>query len=67
MSYRGRSHAEVEQAVVAPLLTRWRCLLDAADATAAAKHVGRVALATLLHEYGFHDGAVTARALASVD
>lgn len=67
MSYRGRSHAEVERAVVAPLLTRWRCLLDAADATAAAKDVGWVALATLLHRYGFHDGAVTTRALASVD
>ncbi|MET9083060.1 hypothetical protein ABZX77_14395 [Streptomyces sp. NPDC004237] len=67
MSYPGRSHAEVQRAVIPPVLTRWRCLLDAADATATAKDVGWVALATLLHKYGFHDGATTARAVASVD
>ncbi|MFK0156715.1 hypothetical protein ACIQVK_32200 [Streptomyces sp. NPDC090493] len=67
MSYRGRSHAEVEKAVITPVLARWRCLFDAADATAAAKDVGWVALATLLHKYGFHDSAITAKALTSVD
>ncbi|WP_416966686.1 hypothetical protein [Streptomyces sp. 4F14] len=65
MSYRGLSHAEVERAVVPPLLARWRCLLD--DADAPAQDVGWVALATLLHKYGFQDGAVTTGALASVD
>ncbi|WP_225101940.1 hypothetical protein [Streptomyces sp. CoH27] len=67
MSYRGRSHTEVEKTVIRPLLTRWRCLLDAADATPAAKDVAWVALATLLHKYGFHDSAITARALTSID
>lgn len=67
MAYPGRSHTEVETAVVPPLLTRWRCLLDAADVTSATTCVGRVALATLLHKYGFQDGALTAQALASVD
>ncbi|MFF7279500.1 hypothetical protein [Streptomyces griseorubiginosus] len=67
MAYPGRSHAEVEKAVVPPVLTRWRCLLEDADATATDKNVGWVALATVLHKHGFHDSAVTARALASVD
>ncbi|NEA98874.1 hypothetical protein [Streptomyces sp. SID13726] len=67
MSYRGRSHTEVERAVIPPVLARWRCLFDAVDATAAAKDIGWVALATLLHKYGFQDSAVTTRALTSVD
>ncbi|MFE3857056.1 hypothetical protein ACFXPN_38710 [Streptomyces griseorubiginosus] len=67
MSYRGRSHAGVEQAVIPPVLARWRCLLDAGDAPAADRNVGWVALATVLHKHGFHDGALTARALTSVD
>ncbi|MEU0412159.1 hypothetical protein ABZ307_30650 [Streptomyces griseorubiginosus] len=67
MAYPGRSHAEVETAVTGPVLTRWRCLLDAADAPATERNVGWVALATVLHKHGFQDSAVTGNALTSVD
>lgn len=67
MLYPGRSRAEVERGVIPPVLLRWRCLLDAEDIGAATKNVTRVALATLLHKYGFQDPGTTAGALAAVD
>lgn len=67
MLYPGRSWAEVERGVIPPVLLRWRCLLDDEDIGAATKNVTRVALATLLHKYGFQDPGTTAGALAAVD
>ncbi|MCX4848756.1 hypothetical protein [Streptomyces sp. NBC_00893] len=46
---------------------RWRCLFDAEDVGPAAKDIARVALATLLHKYGFQDPGTTAGALRAVD
>lgn len=66
-AYPGRSHTEVEKAVISPVLVRWRCPLDAADATAATTDVGWVALATLLHKHGIQDSDISARASTSVD
>ncbi|MFF9346257.1 hypothetical protein [Streptomyces sp. NPDC014734] len=63
----GRSHAEIERAVLPPVLRRWRCLLDGEDAGAASRNVARVALAALLHKYGFQDPHTTAAALRAVD
>ncbi|MDV9196505.1 hypothetical protein [Streptomyces sp. Wh19] len=61
MSPPGRTHAEVEQDVIPPVLLRWRCLFDAEDVGPAAKDIARVALATLLHKYGFQDPGTTAQ------
>lgn len=63
----GSSRSEVEQAVIPPVLLRWRCLLDAEDIGPVTKNVARVALATLLHKYGFQDPGTTADALRAVD
>ncbi|MEU4500474.1 hypothetical protein [Streptomyces sp. NPDC024089] len=67
MSPPGRTHTEVEQDVIPPVLLRWRCLFDAEDVGTAAKDIARVALATLLHKYGFQDPGTTAGALRAVD
>ncbi|MFE7665982.1 hypothetical protein [Streptomyces celluloflavus] len=67
MAYSVSSYAELERAVIPPILVRWRCLLDADDASPATKHVAWVALATLLHKYGFRDDAITSMALTAVD
>ncbi|MCY0953333.1 hypothetical protein [Streptomyces sp. H27-S2] len=61
------SHEELTRDVVTPVLTRWRCLLDSEEARPATRNVVRVALATLLHKYGFQDPAVTAAAVEAVD
>ncbi|MFD3547234.1 hypothetical protein ACFWUW_16750 [Streptomyces sp. NPDC058655] len=63
----GASHEEVAHAVIGPVLTRWRCLLDSDDASPALRNVAKVALATLLHKYGFQDADLTAQAVAAVD
>ena len=63
----GRTHAEVQAGVIPPILARWRCLLDAPDTRPATKAVTWVALATLLHRYGFADSEVTVAALSAVD
>ncbi|MFB7919470.1 hypothetical protein [Streptomyces sp. NPDC056061] len=63
----GPSHAEIEQAVLPPVLLRWRCLFDAEDVDPASRNVALVALATLLHKYGFRDPGTTAAALRAVD
>ncbi|MCY0922283.1 MULTISPECIES: hypothetical protein [unclassified Streptomyces] len=67
MSYPGCSHEDVARAVIPPILARWRCLLESEEARPATKDVVRVALATLLHKYGFQDPAITAEAIAAVD
>ncbi len=67
MVYPVSSYAELERAVIPPVLARWRCLLDADDVRPAAKYVAWVALATLLHKYGFRDDASTSMALTAVD
>lgn len=67
MSPPGRTHTEVERDVITPVLLRWRCLFDAEDVGPAAKDIARVALATLLHKYGFQDPGTTAGALRAVD
>lgn len=61
------SHGELTREVVTPVLTRWRCLLDSDEARPATRNVVRVALATLLHKYGFQDAGVTAEAVEAVD
>jgi hypothetical protein len=58
---------DLQQRVLLQVRARWRCLLDADDATAHAKNVARVALATLLHKYGVRDENVTAEALQAID
>jgi hypothetical protein len=58
---------QLEQAVIPPILTRWRCLFHSPDVPAATKNQAWVALATLLHKYGFADRAVTANALRAID
>ncbi|OKK15994.1 hypothetical protein AMK16_24945 [Streptomyces sp. CB00455] len=63
----GLSHEELAHRVIPPVLARWRCLLDSEEVRPATKDVVRVALATLLHKYGFQDAAVTAQAVAAVD
>lgn len=60
-------HRELARRVVPPILTRWRCLLDADDTAAATRHRGWVAMAVLLHRYGLADEAVTAHASAAID
>ncbi|SCL14556.1 hypothetical protein GA0070616_0474 [Micromonospora nigra] len=67
MSGARHTHSDLERAVLPPVLTRWRCLLDATDTSPVTRDKVWVALATLLHRYGLADGAVTARALAAVD
>jgi len=52
------THEELTRRVIGPVLTRWRCLLDRADARPATKDVVRVALAAVLGRYGFQDTAV---------
>ncbi|MFD0627883.1 hypothetical protein ACFQ2K_39840 [Streptomyces sanglieri] len=47
--------------MIPPVLLRWRCLFDAEDVGPAAKDIARVALATLLHKYGFQDPGTTAQ------
>jgi hypothetical protein len=61
------THGELEKAVIPPILTRWRCLLEADDAAPAVKNQVWVALATLLHKYGLSDDIITARALTAID
>ncbi|MFF2013443.1 hypothetical protein ACFVWY_30870 [Streptomyces sp. NPDC058195] len=61
------THEELTRQVTGPVLTRWRCLLDCDDARPATKNVVWVALATVLHKYGFQDADVTARAIRAVD
>jgi hypothetical protein len=58
---------ELERAVIEPIMVRWRCLLDAANASPATKCKVWVALATLLHRYGLADETVTAHALTAID
>jgi hypothetical protein len=55
--------------VLAPLLLRWNCVLQAGDAVASAlyRHKTVVALAILLHKYGMADPAINARAEAGMD
>ncbi|WBB93800.1 hypothetical protein [Verrucosispora sp. WMMC514] len=60
-------HHELTRAVIPPILTRWRCLLDADDTAAATRHRGWVAMAVLLHRYGLAAPAVTAHASAAID
>ncbi|NGM12717.1 hypothetical protein [Verrucosispora sioxanthis] len=60
-------HRDLGQRVIPPILTRWRCLLDAADTAAETRHRGWVAMAVLLHRYGLADEAVTAHASAAID
>ncbi|MER5778234.1 hypothetical protein ABT144_28860 [Streptomyces sp. NPDC002039] len=67
MGYPGCSHEEVARAVIPPVLARWRCLLGSEEVRPATKDVVRVALATLLHKYGFQDAAVTTEAIKAVD
>jgi hypothetical protein len=62
-----KTRADLERAVIPPILTRWRCLLDAADGDRTTMDKVWVALATLLHRYGLTDEAVTAHALAAID
>ncbi|MGX6603440.1 hypothetical protein ACWKSP_15055 [Micromonosporaceae bacterium Da 78-11] len=59
--------AELGPRVIPPILARWRCLLDAEDASAAYRDKMWVALATLLHRYGLQDDTVTDRAVTAVD
>ncbi|WP_141917634.1 hypothetical protein [Klugiella xanthotipulae] len=63
----GRSLASTEGSVLGPVLTRWRCLIDAEEADINARNVGLVALAVQLHAHGFADSGITRRALAAID
>jgi len=60
-------HVDVMQRLLPPVMARWRCLLDAASAHIHTKNIAWVALATLLHKYGFRDEHITARALTAID
>lgn len=64
---RPKTPDEMERAVIPPILTRWRCLLDADDVPVATRNVVWVALATLLHKYGLRDDVLTTKALTAVD
>jgi hypothetical protein len=63
----GGPRADQQRRVLAPVLARWRCLLDSGSTPAHVKDIARVALATLLHKYGFAEQDVTASALTAVD
>ncbi|PZT73777.1 MULTISPECIES: hypothetical protein [unclassified Streptomyces] len=61
------THEELARQVITPVLARWSCLLNCDDVRPSAKNMVRVALATVLHKYGFHDEDVTAQAIRAVD
>jgi hypothetical protein len=61
------SQADLQQMVLPPVLARWRCLLDADNVANHLKNVAWVALATLLHKYGFAEQDITAKALTAID
>ncbi|MFB6504736.1 MULTISPECIES: hypothetical protein [unclassified Streptomyces] len=67
MFARHATHEELTRRVLAPVLTRWRCLLDGDEVPPATKNAVWVALAAVLHKYGIQDAAVTARAVGAVD
>jgi hypothetical protein len=60
-------HIDVAQQLLPPVMARWRCLLDAGNAHVHTKNIAWVALATLLHRYGFRDKHITAKALTAID
>lgn len=66
MSARPSSREELTDAVLPPVLVRWRCLLDAARTNRITRNVGWVALATLLHKYGLRDEMIIGRAVDAV-
>jgi hypothetical protein len=54
--------------VLPPLLTRWNCVLNAGTALKDHyKQLTTLALATLLHKYGFADAKITANANHAID
>ncbi|HSX97736.1 MAG TPA: hypothetical protein VLG91_10140 [Streptomyces sp.] len=58
---------ELVHGVIAPVLSRWRCLFDCDEVSASTKNVVWVALATVLHKYGLQDTAITTEAVRAVD
>jgi hypothetical protein len=67
MYARPAAREELACKVIIPILARWRCLLDGDDALPSRKNVVRVALATVLHKYGFQDADITAQAVTAID
>ncbi|MFC4080086.1 hypothetical protein [Amycolatopsis samaneae] len=61
------AYEDLAREVITPVRARWRCVLEADDVPSLTKNVVRVALATVLHKYGFQDAAVTAEAVEAVD
>lgn len=63
-----REQAEIGAEVIATLMLRWQCILDSDDSitTPLYRHTTALALATALHQQGFHAPALTTRALAAI-
>ncbi|MCF7749595.1 hypothetical protein KQ945_02470 [Bacillus subtilis subsp. subtilis] len=63
-----RAQAEIGADVIDTLMLRWQGVLDSDDtvATPLYRHTIALALATALHQQGFHCPALTARAIAAI-
>jgi len=66
---KGKSISDVSSYILPKLLMRWNCILEAKeyDVSKVYKEKVTLALAILLHKYGFHDKELTQKAITAID